>query len=108
MLWKKDRFECLDKGYFWYSETPNIEFGKTWDTMGCNRICMWAKLRDKQEGKTFTFFNTHFGFGDTEQVKSSELLLKHIEAMGGPCIVTADFNMFHYMPGFKKLEEKLN
>lgn len=107
MLWKKDRFECLDKGYFWYSDTPNVEFGENWDLMGCNRICMWAKLRDKQEGKTFTFFNTHYGFGDAEQVKSSELLLKHIEAMGGPCLVTADFNMFHYMPGFKKLEEKL-
>ena len=106
-IWKKDRFECLDKGYFWYSDTPNMEFGENWDLMGCNRICMWAKLRDKKEGKTFTFFNTHYGFGDAEQIKSSELLLKHIEAMGGPCLVTADFNMFHYMPGFKKLEEKL-
>ncbi len=107
MLWKKDRFECLDKGYFWYSDTPNMEFSQNWDTMGCNRICMWAKLRDKKDGTTFTFFNTHYGFGDAEQIKSGELLLKHIEAMGGPCLVTADFNMFFHSPGFKKLEEKL-
>ena len=33
MLWKKDRFECLDKGYFWLSDTPEVE-SKGWDEYG--------------------------------------------------------------------------
>ena len=24
ILWKKDLFECIEKGYFWLSDTPNI------------------------------------------------------------------------------------
>ena len=58
LLFRKSRFECLDHGHFWLSETPSIESG-VWDNYGYNRVCVWAKLRDKQEGTTVAFFNTH-------------------------------------------------
>jgi hypothetical protein len=32
-----------------------------WCTWGCYRICLWAKLWDKQEGNEILFFNTHYG-----------------------------------------------
>ena len=108
MMWRKDRFECLEKGYFWFSDIPDVEFGKTWDTWNCNRICMWAKLRDKQSGEVIHFFNTHYGFGDENQVKSGELLLKHIEAFKAERVVlTADFNMDPGSVGYKKLTTRL-
>lgn len=108
MMWRKSRFECLDKGYFWFSDIPDVEFGKTWDTWNCNRICMWAKLRDKQSGEVLHFFNTHYGFGDENQLKSGDLLLKHMEAFNAErVILTADFNMSPDRVGYKQLTQKL-
>lgn len=107
MMWKKSRFDCLDKGYFWLSDTPDME-SQGWDSIGCYRICLWAKLQDKQDGKVFTFFNTHYGFGDYCQVNSGRLILDHIKAMKtDAAILTADFNMHHNSAGYKKLTEEL-
>ena len=107
LLFKKSRFECLDHGHFWLSETPSIESG-VWDNYGYNRICVWAKLFDKQEGTTVAFFNTHYGFGGENQVKSGNLILKYIEAMkADACFLTADFNMYPHSPGYKLLTDHL-
>ncbi len=107
LLFRKSRFECLDHGHFWLSETPSIESG-VWDNYGYNRICVWAKLFDKQEGTTVAFFNTHYGFGDENQLKSGNLILKYIEAMkADACFLTADFNMYPHSPGYKLLTDHL-
>ena len=42
ILWKKDKFECLDKGYFWLSSTPEVE-SRGWDELyNCFRICEYV------------------------------------------------------------------
>lgn len=108
MMWRKSRFECLKKGFFWFSDIPDAEYGKTWDTWGCNRICMWAILKDKETGETIHFFNTHYGFGDENQLKSGELIMKHIDGMGADrVILTADFNMYPTSPGYKQITARL-
>lgn len=107
LLFRKSRFECLDHGHFWLSETPSIESG-VWDNYGYNRVCVWAKLRDKQEGTTVAFFNTHYGFGDENQLKSGKLILSYMKAMkADACILTADFNMYPTSPGYKQLTAEL-
>ena len=107
IAWRKSRFDCLDKGYFWLSDTPDVESGG-WDTWGCYRICMWVKLFDKEEGKVMTFFNTHYGFGDENQIKSGKLILDHFKALKVDCgFLTADFNMTYTRPGYKLLEQHL-
>lgn len=107
IAWRKSRFDCLDKGYFWLSDTPDVESGG-WDSWGCNRICMWVKLFDKQEGNEVTFFNTHYGFGDECHIKSGNLILNHFKAMKVDCgFLTADFNMTYTRPGYKLLEQHL-
>ena len=59
ILWKKDKFECLDKGIFWLSDTPE-DMSKGWDErFNCYRICMYAVLKDKESGEKFCFMNTH-------------------------------------------------
>lgn len=59
IFYKKDRFEVLDKGNFWFSETPDVP-GKGWDAVCCNRICSWGKFKDKVSGQVFFFFNSHY------------------------------------------------
>ncbi len=62
ILWKKEKFECLKKGYFWLSDTPDAE-SKGWDELyDCFRICEYVVLHDKKEGICFTHMNTHYGF----------------------------------------------
>ena len=75
ILWKKERFECIDKGYFWLSDTPHIQ-SDGWDDWKCKRICIWARLFDKQNRKIFNYLNTHYGFGDDCQLKSSDLFIE--------------------------------
>lgn len=94
ILWKKDRFDCLDKGYFWFSDTPEKE-SKGWDEIyDCYRICMWAVLKDKQTHISFIYINTHFGFGDKGQCDSVRLIKEYAHKIGNfPVIITGDFNM---------------
>ncbi|MBQ6823204.1 MAG: hypothetical protein IJP27_00985 [Clostridia bacterium] len=107
MMWRRSRFECLEKGHFWLSNTPDLE-SQGWDTWGCHRICLWAKLRDKQDGTEFVFFNTHYGFGDECQTKSGQLILEHIKALEtGAALVTADFNMDCRAAGYQTLTAEL-
>lgn len=93
IFFKKSRFELLSNGDFWFSETPEKP-SKGWDAM-LNRVCSWAKLKDKQTGKTFFFFSAHFDHkGAVARVESSKLMLKKIEeiAKGAPTVFVGDLN----------------
>lgn len=94
IFYKKDRFELLNNGDFWFSEIPNIP-SKGWDATCCNRICSWAYLRDKASGREFYFFNMHYDHQGKEARKNSSLLLlKKVREIAGdnPVICTGDFN----------------
>ena len=97
IFYKKDRFTLLDKGDFWLSETPEKPT-LGWDATCCKRICSWLKLKDKDAGKTFWFFNVHYDHqGKIARVESSKLVLKKIKerAGNGPVIFTGDLNGGH-------------
>ncbi len=94
ILWKKDKFECLDKGYFWLSDTPEVE-SRGWDALyNCYRMCEYVILRHIESGKEFTHMNTHFGFGDKGQTDSSRLIYEYSKKISkNPTFITGDFNM---------------
>ncbi len=93
IFYKKDKFEVEETSNFWLCETPDTpKIG--WDA-ACIRICTWAKLKDKETGKKFFHFNTHFDhMGKVAQKNSAELLVKKISeiAKGYPVVLTGDFN----------------
>ena len=94
VFYRKDRFALLDKGTFWYSETPDVKESKSWDAY-FPRIASWCKLRDKQTKKEFFFFSTHFDHrGEIARQNSALILLKQVGtiAKGKPAIVAGDFN----------------
>lgn len=101
ILWKKDKFNCLKKGYFWLSDTPE-EQSKGWDELyDCYRICMYAVLEEKASGRRFTFMNTHFGFGDKGQCDSAELIYQYSKKLSDyPTFITGDFNMEPNSPAY--------
>lgn len=108
ILWKRDKFECLDKGYFWLSDTPEVE-SRGWDELyNCWRMCEYVILRHKESGKVFTHMNTHFGFGDKGQVASSKLICEYLEKISqNPTFVTGDFNMYPTSLGYGEMVKHL-
>lgn len=104
VLWKKDKFGCLKKGYFWLSNTPDTE-SKGWDELfDCFRICEYAVLREKNGGACFTHMNTHFGFGNKGQVSSARLIYERSKQISAfPTVVTGDFNMSAETSGYREM-----
>lgn len=94
IFYKKNKFEVLEQGTFWLSQTPDTP-SKGWDA-SLNRICTWAKFKEKESKKEFYFFNTHFDHvGTIARKESSKLILQKMKAIAkdSPAICTGDFNL---------------
>lgn len=104
ILWKRDKFECIGKGRFWFSDTPEVE-SKGWDERyDCYRMCLYVILKHRENEKCFTVMNTHFGFGDKGQVASAKLLYEYRKMVSPfPTIVIGDFNMRPDSDGYAEM-----
>lgn len=104
ILWKKEAYELVDKGNFWLSDTPEVK-SKGWDErFDCYRQCAYVILKDKTTGSMFTVMNTHYGFGDNCQTKSSKLLYEYSKNISDyPTFITGDFNMTPESAGYKEI-----
>lgn len=97
LIFKKSRFEALDKGRFFLSNTPD-KVSKL-NNSNFNRMVAWAKLKDKETGKEFYFFATHFD-NDYDQnhinVRSAQadIAIKKVPEIAGnlPFFFVGDFN----------------
>ena len=91
----RDKYEVLEKGNFWLSETPEVAGSKGWDA-AIERVASYAKLSDKKTGKVFMAVNTHFDhIGVTARRESAKLIMQKIQDIVGdkPAVVTGDFNV---------------
>ncbi len=87
IFFKRDRFDLLEKGTFWLSETPDIP-SKGWDA-ACFRVVTWVRLKDKySRGKELFFFNTHFDHkGEVARGESGKLLVRKVmEIICSSCV----------------------
>lgn len=95
IFFKKSRFEKLDDGMFWLSETPDKP-GFGWDA-ACNRTCTWIKLKDKITKKSFLVLDTHLDHrGMKAREEGVKLILGRIPEINKenlPLIFTGDFNL---------------
>src|SRR5688572_24533450 len=58
ILYRRGRFDVLDQGTFWFSDTPATPGSASWGNR-ITRICTWARLRDRTGGRTFYVYNLH-------------------------------------------------
>lgn len=94
IFYRTDKFDILDHGDFWLSETPDRP-GLGWDA-ACVRICTWGHFRHKASGKEFLMFNLHMDHVGTEARRQSALLIKQkiLELDSSlPALLTGDFNV---------------
>jgi len=95
LYYHKDRFEKIDGGHFWLSESPEQPGTKSWDS-SLPRMVTWVLLRERnlQGAPSIAFFNTHFDHRGAEaRLESARLIRKRISQREEyPIIVTGDFN----------------
>jgi endonuclease/exonuclease/phosphatase family metal-dependent hydrolase len=110
IIYNTKRFELIDSGDFWLSETPDKP-GLGWDATCCNRIASWGKFRDKESEKELFVFNAHFDHqGVVARQESGKLMVKKIKeiAQSAPVICTGDFNSTPETEQIKSLSALLN
>jgi endonuclease/exonuclease/phosphatase family metal-dependent hydrolase len=95
VFYRKSRFNGVQSGHFWLSETPDVPGSKSWDS-SLPRMVSWVLLRERvRPDACFYVFNTHFDHvGQEARLQSAALLRSRIQqiANAAPCIVTGDFN----------------
>ena len=94
IFYRRDRFELLDSGTFWLSETPDTP-SKGWDA-AYPRIATWGHFRDQESGRTFWMMNTHFDhIGEVARLNSAQMIRRWMAEHGAPdelTFITGDFN----------------
>ena len=94
IFYRKERFDVVDKGNFWLSETPDKPGSKSWDT-SITRMVSWLKLKDKPNDREIFVANTHFDhIGTKARAESAKLVLAQFPKLAGelPVVLTGDFN----------------
>lgn len=92
IFWRTDRFEKVDGGSFWLSETPEV-MSKDWGSSHY-RICVYVILKDKVTGKQFAVFNTHLDHvSDEARINGIKVVLDKISEFGDlPSYLMGDMN----------------
>jgi len=95
IFFNTEKLQILAEGTFWLSPTPEM-VSKGWDA-ALERICTYAKFKDKISGNIFFVFNTHFDhIGKVAREKSAELIVKKVTEINKdnvPVIIMGDFNL---------------
>jgi len=94
ILYRTSRFDVVESGTFWFSDTPEVPGSKSWGN-NVTRICTWASMRESTTGQQFYVYNIHFDHeSQPSRERSSQLLAARISARSSqaPFIVTGDFN----------------
>ena len=82
IFYLKDRFEIINTGNFWLSETPE-QPSLGWDANNI-RIVTWVKLKDLNHKNELYVFNTHFDhMGSEARKESAKLVIKRINSIAG-------------------------
>ncbi|MBP5217892.1 MAG: endonuclease/exonuclease/phosphatase family protein [Bacteroidales bacterium] len=107
VMFRGDKLELLDYGYFWLNEdqTPDR---KGWDAASV-RNATWVKLKYKKSGRIFFYFNVHMDHrGPNARLQSSILIVEKIKEIAGDDAVVflgGDFNMPDSEKGIKPLQD---
>lgn len=106
----KDKYNLLDSGTIWLSETPEKKYTKDFDSKH-NRIASWAVLEDKETGVKFTHINTHLDHvlesTRVEQVKVLKTKIAELEKET-TVICTGDFNTFETAEAYAEMGKAMD
>lgn len=94
LLYRKSRFEVVEQGTFWFSDTPDEPDSKGWGNSS-PRFCTWVYFVEIETGKGFYFYNTHFDHkSQISREKAARLITSRIHQRKpqAPFVFTGDLN----------------
>ncbi|SHI71261.1 Metal-dependent hydrolase, endonuclease/exonuclease/phosphatase family [Palleronia salina] len=95
IFYRADRLRVLDEGWFFFSDTPDRIYSRTFDG-GYPAFASWARLTDRTTGKSFRVVNIHTDYASYDnRAQSLALVAERIapwQAAGETVFVTGDFN----------------
>lgn len=94
IFYRAERFELLDTGTFWLSDSPDQIGSRGWDA-ALPRICSWIRVRDRQTDQRLWIANSHFDHrGSRARQESGKLIVEMVAKLsaGDPVVVMGDFN----------------
>ncbi len=79
ILYRSDRLELLDQGWFFFSDTPDVIYSRTFNG-SFPAFTSWAQFRDQTSGQTFRVANIHTDYASrSNRIKSVELVAERIK-----------------------------
>ncbi|CAG7623234.1 hypothetical protein PAESOLCIP111_02498 [Paenibacillus solanacearum] len=79
IMYRSDRFDVLESGQFWLSETPDAAGSRSTLDADYPRICTWARFRTTSDERAeFYYFNTHYALKQAAQEQASRLILERV------------------------------
>lgn len=95
ILYRRDRFEALDQGFFFFSPAPDQIYSRPWKGR-FPAFCSWSRLHDKTTDRNFYFYNLHFDYSSLRnRLNSATLVAERIASRDhneDGVIVIGDFN----------------
>ncbi len=103
--WRPERFDPIDTGAFWLSETP-AEPSVGWDG-SLPRVATWARLRDRTTGDRYWVCSVHLDHrGEQARLESARLLRRRVRSRlddGDRVILLGDCNCTAGSPPYREL-----
>lgn len=94
ILYNTIRYELINAGGYWLSETPAIAGSKSWGTARA-RHANWIRLKDKKSNAEFRVINLHLDLESNDsRVKQLEMVVEECAQypIDFPQILSGDFN----------------
>lgn len=95
ILYRSDRLELLDQGWFFFSETPDEIYSRTFNG-SFPAFASWAMFRDRETGTAFRMINIHTDYASrNNRLRSVELVADRVTTWaeaGETLFVAGDLN----------------
>jgi endonuclease/exonuclease/phosphatase family metal-dependent hydrolase len=95
VMYRRDRFDALDQGFFFFSPNPDEIYSRSWDG-GFPAFASWVHFLDRRSRTSFYLYNVHFDHSSRgNRIKAAELVVDRLgdrEYPEDPVIVAGDFN----------------
>ena len=108
IFYRTDRLELLDEGWFFFSDTPDVIYSRTFNG-SWPAFASWAEFRPREGGPPFRVVNVHFEYRSaSNRLLSAELVRDRIApviAGGRAVLVVGDLNARGASPTARRIAE---
>ena len=108
IYYRRDRFDLVESGRFWLSETPEKESRAKGSAY--LRIACWGIFERKEDGRRLLFINTHLDCkSERARILGARIIADFIgdKGAGLPAVLTGDMNDVSYSEAIETLREKM-